>query len=90
MTGKQQAIAIFEHADHGLFFSRCNEDMISIETLAACAPPPVWDQQRAYDLINHFTTAFLLDVLKGDKDAHAALAPEAVSFPGIEYQAEGF
>jgi hypothetical protein len=45
---------------------------------------------RAHDLINHFTTAFLLDVLKGDKDAHAALAPDAVSFPGITYQAEGF
>lgn len=50
----------------------------------------VWDMDRAHDLIDHFTTAFLLDVLKGDKNAHAALAPDAVSFPGIEYKAEGF
>ncbi len=34
------------------------------------------------------TTAFLLDLLKGD--AHAALAPDAVNFPGITYQAERF
>ena len=46
---------------------------------------PVWDMNRAHDLINHFATAFLLDTLKGDKEAHAALLPDAVSFPGIEY-----
>ena len=51
---------------------------------------PVWDMDRAHDLINHFTTAFLLDVLKGDVEAHAALSPDAVSFPGIVYEAEGF
>jgi predicted dienelactone hydrolase len=50
----------------------------------------VWDMDRAHDLINHFTTAFLLDVLKGDKDAHAALAPDAVSFTGITYEAQGY
>jgi CubicO group peptidase (beta-lactamase class C family) len=42
------------------------------------------------DLINHFATAFLLAELKGDAEAAAALAPENVSFPGIEYQAEGY
>jgi hypothetical protein len=40
---------------------------------------------RAHDLINHFTTAFLLDKLKGDSEAHKALLPEAVSFSGIAY-----
>jgi hypothetical protein len=40
---------------------------------------------RAHDLTNHFTTAFLLDVLKGDKEAHKALLPDAVKFPGIQY-----
>lgn len=51
---------------------------------------PAWDKEEALDLMHHFTTAFLLDTLKGDPAAHAALAPEAVSFPGIEYEAEGF
>ena len=46
---------------------------------------PVWDKKRVLDLIDHFSTAFLLDTLKGDKAAHAALLPDAVNFPGIEY-----
>lgn len=43
------------------------------------------DLNRAHDLINHFATAFLLDVLKGDKEAHKALLPEAVKFEEIQY-----
>ncbi len=89
MTGKEEAIAIFEEADHALFSSNCVQGMLTAETVAWCAEP-VWDKDRAHDLINHFTTAFLLDVLKGDEAAHAALAPDAVSFPGITYEAEGF
>jgi predicted dienelactone hydrolase len=38
----------------------------------------------------HFITAFLLATLTGDQDAAAALAPDAVSFPGITYKAQGF
>lgn len=51
---------------------------------------PVWDRDRSRDLINHFATAFLLAELKGDAAAAAALAPENVSFPGIQYEATGF
>ncbi len=39
---------------------------------------PVWDMDRAHDLINHFATAFLLAELKGDAEAAKALAPENV------------
>ncbi len=84
MVGKQEAIAIFENADHGLFASICN-GQISSENVAACVQP-VWDRQRALDLIDHLATAFLLDVLKGDKEAHKALLAENVSFPGITYE----
>jgi CubicO group peptidase (beta-lactamase class C family)/predicted dienelactone hydrolase len=51
---------------------------------------PVWDKDRGQDLINYFATAFLLAELKGDADAAAALAPENVAFPGIEYMATGY
>lgn len=51
---------------------------------------PVWDKERSIDLINHFATAFLLSELKGDAAAAAALAPENVAFPGIEYETTGF
>lgn len=40
---------------------------------------------RTQDLIHHFTTAFLLDVLKGDPEAHKALLPEAVKFEEVQY-----
>jgi predicted dienelactone hydrolase len=38
----------------------------------------------------HFSTAFLLAILKGDADATAALSPDAVQFPDVTYKAEGF
>jgi hypothetical protein len=59
--------------------------LVELGLYFACADP-VWDMDRAHDLINHFTTAFLLDTLKGDKDAHAALLAENVSFLGITYE----
>ena len=59
--------------------------------IAGSAPTvAVWDMNHTLDLINHFTTAFLLATLKGDTGAAAALAPDAVSFPGIQYEATGF
>ena len=51
----------------------------------ACADP-VWDMDRVHDLIDHFVTAFMLDVQKGDKDAHKVLLPDAVKFVGIQYK----
>jgi len=51
---------------------------------------PVWDMQRAHDLTNHFVTAFLLTMLKGDREAAKALAPENVTFTGIKYETTGF
>jgi hypothetical protein len=46
----------------------------------------VWDMDRAHDLTNHFVTAFLLAQLYEDADAAAALAPDAVTFPGVRYE----
>jgi len=47
---------------------------------------PAWDKERGQDLINHFSTAFLLDTLKDDAAAAAALAPQNVTFEGIKYE----
>ena len=55
----------------------------------ACSEPS-WDIDQAHAFINHFVTAFLLTELKGDKEAAKALAPENVSFTGIEYETTGF
>lgn len=50
----------------------------------------VWDMTRVHDLTNHFATAFLTAELYEDEAAAAVLAPDAVQFPGIEYQTTGF
>jgi hypothetical protein len=86
-----KSLVMFEDADHSIFADSCNAASWLIEAgiFWACSDP-VWDMDRAHDLINHFTTAFLLAVLYEDADAAAALAPDAVAFPGITYEATGF
>ena len=93
VSSAQKAQVVFLEAGHNMFDNECKAFPYMIEidpTLLWACSDPVWDLSRAHDLINHFTTAFLLDVLKGDKDAHAALTPDAISFPGIAYEAQGF
>lgn len=83
-----KVLVVVEHGTHGVNGGKLPDAWVV--AMPEFGYQPVWDLDRVADLTAHFTTAFLLDVLKGDKDAHAALAPEAVSFPGIEYKAEGF
>ncbi len=87
----QKALITFANAEHNIFMFQCKDvpDLVQVGLFGVCSDP-VWEMDRAHDLFNHFTTAFLLDVLKGDKEAHKALAPDAVSFVGVEYQAQGF
>jgi hypothetical protein len=87
----QKAQVVFDDAGHAIFYNQCEAFpyILKYDLLWACSDA-VWDMPRAHDLTNHFITAFLLSTLKGDAEATAALAPDAVSFPGIEYQAEGF
>lgn len=90
-SSQQKALVLFENAEHGIFANSCASSpwLVDIGLGFQCADP-IWDKLRANDLINHFMTAFLLATLKGDADATAALAPDAVAFPGITYQAQGF
>jgi predicted dienelactone hydrolase len=76
---------VFEGADHFIFFSNRRDLQWANDIPYFVGSDPVWDMDRGHDLINHFVTAFLLDILKGDKAAHAALLPDAASFPGVEY-----
>ena len=80
----QKTLVTFAHANHMIFFDQCK----AIPWMAGDSfwvTDPVWDMDRAHDLIDHFITAFLLTVLKGDPAAAEALAPENVAFPGIQY-----
>lgn len=91
ISSSQKALVTFENANHYMFLNKCADApwWLDFGVFWFCSDT-VWDMDRAHDLINHFTTAHLLDQLKGDKDAHAALAPAAVSFPGIQYEAQGY
>ncbi|MEO8392858.1 MAG: alpha/beta fold hydrolase [Chloroflexota bacterium] len=92
VSSQQKILATFENADHYISLTSCADAPSIVDSLGLyffCSDP-VWDMNRAHDLLNHFITAFLLDELKGDQDAAAALAPDQVSFPGITYQAQGF
>ena len=72
VSSKDKAQVVFKGAGHLVFLTSMTD--------------PVWNKDVAFQLINHYTTAFLLDVLKGDKEAHKALLPDAVQFAGIEYK----
>ncbi|MCC6615689.1 MAG: hypothetical protein IT320_19625 [Anaerolineae bacterium] len=80
-----------ENGEHMIFGSSCEAlpFFAEIGFYSFCSDP-VWDMDRAHDLINHFTTAFLLAELKDDAGAAAALAPDAAQFVGVDYDAQGF
>lgn len=87
VSSAQKAQVVFNGADHFVFTTKCSESKWAMDIgFAWVCSDPVWDMDRAHDLINHLTTAFLLDTLKGDQAAHKALLPDAVTFPGVTYK----
>jgi predicted dienelactone hydrolase len=82
---------VFENAEHLLFMNNCTAQpgMAEGGFFVVCSDP-VWDMDRAHDLVNHLATAFLQAELKGDAEAAAALAPEVVKFPGVMYETTGY
>lgn len=81
-----EAMAIFENAAH-MFAAQCTPGMIANWPICA---ELTWDSTQAHDLSNHLITAFFRAMLMDDAAATAALAPDAVDFPGITYRARGF
>ena len=91
VASERKAQVVLDHAGHMVFWEDC-EDFPGMADLGwhfACMEA-VWDKDRAHDLINHFATAFLLTELKADTEAAQSLAPDAVTFSGIEYESEGY
>ena len=87
VSSQQKSLVTIESGNHYLFHEPCVDMpwLLEMGAFSFCSDS-VWDVDRAHDLVNHFSTAFLLDVLKGDEEAHTALMPENVSFPGITYE----
>jgi predicted dienelactone hydrolase len=91
VSSPTKARVSFENAEHMIFASTCEALpwFAEIGFYEFCSDA-VWDVDRAHDLINHFTTAFLLSELNQDADAAATLTPDSVQFPGVTYEAQGF
>lgn len=87
ISSGQKALVEFEGAGHTIY-GNCPPAFVE-GGFPFCFDPE-WEMDRAHDLIKHLSVAFLLDVLKGDTEAHAALASDAVVFPGIAYEEVGF
>lgn len=85
----RKSLAVFEGAGHFIFMNSCEPWMIAGEISNLCSDP-VWDMEQAHTVIDSIVTAFLLAELYSDADAAAALAPDAVSFPGVTYQASAY
>ncbi len=90
LASAEKSLVVLEGADHHVYSDDCAAKPVLAEDFFWACSDPVWDMDRAHDLINHFTTAFLLATLKGDTEAAAALVPDAVSFPGVTYETTGF
>jgi predicted dienelactone hydrolase len=78
-------------AEHMIFTGPCERSSLffSFFTGEFCSDT-TWDRQRAHDLTNHFTTAFLLALFKEDAAAVEALRADQVDFPNVEFVSEGF
>ncbi|RMH46970.1 MAG: hypothetical protein D6694_02790 [Gammaproteobacteria bacterium] len=86
-----KAQLILNDAEHMIFTNVCEAVRWYAKWVAGefCADS-FWDRHQAHDLINHVITAFLLAELKQDAHAAAALAPSAVEFPAVSYEAQGY
>jgi pimeloyl-ACP methyl ester carboxylesterase len=90
-SSAKKALVTLEGAEHMITTSCKNLPWMSKTPFGPwVCTDPAWDKDRGQDLINHFSTAFLLDTLKGDAVAAKALAPENVAFPGIKYESVGY
>ncbi len=89
-SSKKVRIAL-NGAEHMIFTGPCEaiRRFMQIVPNQFCSDS-VWDRNRAHDLVNHFTAAFLLAELKQDPDAAGVLMPDAVAFPDLTYDAQGY
>lgn len=88
-SSQQKSLVAFEGADHMIPIDPCDQMpfIVGLPELYqdAICRDPVWDKAIAHQWIRHFSTAFLLDVLTSDSDAHEALLPDAKHPTGLVY-----
>jgi predicted dienelactone hydrolase len=91
IASKEKTAAILENAGHVVFMNDCTaQPGMSEGGFHGVCSDPVWDLNRVHDLVNHFVTAFLKAEFQDDAEAAKALAPENVTFTGVEYQTTAY
>jgi len=80
ISSDTKSLVWLENAGHFVFMD-C--DWQTDAFIMMCADR-VWDRNRAYDLVNHFSTALFLSALYDDMDARDAL--QSVQIPGVNYE----
>lgn len=83
--GSETAYMItFENAGHGIFGDTCERTPILVawDLYSLCADQ-VWDKARIHDLVNHFSTAFLLWHLYEQDPATAVFGEGQMEYTGI-------
>jgi predicted dienelactone hydrolase len=81
-------LVTLEYAGHLVFVGPCPPEAGDDPAFARSCIDPVWDMQRAHDLVNHFATAFFLATLNADAGAAQALTRDAATFIGVTVRAE--
>ena len=89
-SSRHKSLVAFEGADHMIPVNRCESmpftaQLPDVERELICLDAPPWERTRAQIWIRHLSTAFLLDVLAGDRGARAALRPATVMESGLGY-----
>lgn len=90
-SSPRKARIALHDAEHMVFAGPCEmvRRFIEIVPNQFCSDP-VWNRARARTIIKHLTTAFLLAELRQDAAASTSLAPDAVAFPDVTYDSEGY
>jgi len=65
MSSSPRTLITFANGGHYLFVDKCGDLAINMGFFSSCSDS-VWDMDRAHDLINHYSTAFLMRELYGE------------------------
>ena len=88
-SSAKKALVTLEGAEHTITTSCKNLPWMSKTPFGPwICTDPAWDKNRGQDLINHFSTVFLLDTLKGDAAAASAGTGER-DIPGDQVRVGG-
>lgn len=91
VSSSRKVQVALDGAAHMVFAGECTNvrRIMSLVSLGFCSDP-VWDPDRAHDLVKHYVAAFLMTELQDDHEASKLLSPTGQEVPGTTYRAKGY